>query len=514
MNKALYLPAVLFGLAAGPLFGAGPEPGVTGGLSSAYPGSEGPGSELPAISRRDPLQEVSVAPREASGRTRLGTQRLAYQSLIHRDRDRPGAVAEWQPARETDIRGFVFHPRMEGQSGNAPQESDLEHQLFGLVAAHAVPAGSRGTLNLTSGWVAGNELADTAGDGTEAPARQAWSLGADASVLDSRLRVSFEEAGSGQARGMGGGLGGRRGTARRLVAEWKPDTSDGLHWHAGAEYRWVGPEFDSAANTGVTTDRERMRAEGGLEVDDWQIGVLAQRERDDVIRERPGSAERKDRYRLRTTWTPPEIGSGWWRGRPRVRMDTEFGQNERLRAPESGSAMAAYRRLQLESEFRTEAGRWGIKATRGQVPGAIDSGQAAGIDTSQLELYRDQRGFKAFPVRAQLEWRQREDRVTGTTQDRWEASFGSRTLDLHHRVDADFDLRYRHQLRSDTGLGEADMQLGGRVAWILDRPTTNRRGLALTLDAEFRDRSAASGSKDDGYRVLLTLSRHNPLAEW
>ncbi len=514
VSRALRLPALLAGMAAGPLFGAGPESGVPGALSSAYSGSAAPESELPAASRPGPLQAASVAPREASARTRLGTQKLAYHSLIHRARDRPGAIAEWQPAQQTDVRGFVFHPQLEERDGKTRQESDLEHQLFGLVAAHAVPTGGHDTLNLTSGWVAGNELTDAASDGTAAPARHAWSLGADASVLDSRMRLSFEEAGSGQASGVAGGLGGRPGSARRVVVEWNPDASDGLQWHAGAEYRWVGPEFESAANPDLTTDRERLRAEAGLGIDDWEIGVSAQREHDDVIGERPGSAERKNRYRLRTTWTPPEIDSGWWRGRPRVRMDTEFGQNERLRTPESGSAVAAYRRLELEAEVRTAVGRWGLKAMRGQVPGAIDSGQEAGIDTLHLEVYRDQRGFKAFPVRAQLDWRQREDRGTGTTQDRWQARLGSRTLELHDRVGADFDLRYRHQVRSDTGLGEADMQFGGRLAWTLDRPTAQRAGLALTLDAEFRDRSAASGSEDDGYRVLLTLSRHNPLADW
>ncbi|MGM0811341.1 hypothetical protein [Thioalkalivibrio sp.] len=517
MKRTLYLLVFYLGLAAAPLPGAAPVPGVPDVPDVGSPANSGlpePRTEGLPPPGQVALPKAAAASDEAPRHARLGVQKLAYQSLIHRDRDRPGAVAEWRPAQGTDVRGFVFHPKMHEISGNAVQESDLEHQLLGVVAAHAVPVGGSGKLKLTGGWVAGNEVAERSDTGAEALSRSAWSLGADASLLDTRLRVSIERAGSERIEGRAGSMVDRRAAARRFGAEWRPSASGGTQWHAGAEYSWVGPEFDSAANTDVKTDRERLLAEGGLEIDEWQIHLSASRERDDVIGDRSGAAEQKERYRLRTTWTPPEIGSGWWRGRPRVRMHAESGRNERLRVAESGLAAAAYRRLQLESDFSTDAGRWGVRASRGQTPGAIDAGREAGLDTAQLELYRDQRGLRAFPVRAQLEWRQRTDRWTGTTQERWEARLGSRTLVLHDRVDADFDLRYRHQGRSGAGVGETDLQLGGRIAWTLDHPTANRGGLALTLDAEFADRSAVSGSEDDDYRVLLTLSGNNPLADW
>lgn len=514
MKKTLHLLVVCVGLGVVPLLGAGPVPGLPLAVSPANPGLPERRPEGPPASGQAALPKAPPASDETPRQARLGTQKLAYQSLIHRDRDRPGAVAEWRPAQKTDVRGFVFHPQMQEASGNAVQKSDLEHQLLGVVAAHAVPIGGSGRLKLTGGWVAGNEVAERSDAGAEALSRSAWSLGADASLQDGRLRVSIERAGSERIEGRAVAIGDGRAAARRFGAEWKPDASGGSKWHVGAEYSWVGPEFDSAANTALITDRERLGGEGGLEVDAWQIALSARRERNNVVAERPGDTEQKDRYRVRTTWTPPESGSGWGRSAPRLRMDVEFGQNERLRVPGSESSVAAYRRLQLESEFSTGSGRWGVRATWGQTPGAIDSAREAGIENEQIELYRDQRDFRAFPVRGQLEWRQRADRLTGTTQERWRARLGSRPLALHEHVDADFDLRFRQQGRSGTGVGETDLQLGGRIAWTLDRPIANRGGLALILDAEFRDRSAASGSEDDGYRVLLTLSRRNPLSDW
>jgi len=502
VNKALYIPALFLSLAAGPLPGSGPSPGaavVVPSVPSALPGT---GSS-----------EVLPAAQAAVTQARFGTQKLAYESLVHQDRDRPGAVAEWQPGSQTALRGFVFHPEIKSGPQEPEESPAFEQQLFGVVAEHALPLRSGDTLKLTGGWVAGSELVDSDAHRAAPSNSLAWSLGADASLLEGRLRLVLEQAGSSTEDGTGANTG-KTAEAHRIRAEWQADRSRRLRWRAGAEYRWVGADFDSVANGDIKADRERLRSEGGIDIDDWRFRLSAQRERDNLAQDPLRRIEEVDRYQLATTWSPSDFGSDWMLGRPRLTLAAEFGHDQRFLPSESGTEVSPYHRLRLESEFRTPAGRWGLKAARGLTPGAIDSGQRPGVDVAQLELYRDQRSFQPFPVRSQLEWRQREDRMTGTTQDRWQARLGSRPIAMHERLGADFDLRYQHQVQSNTRVPQTDLRLGGRLIWTVDRPTPARSGLSLALSADYRDRQSPSTFDENGYRLLLMLSSSHPYADW
>ena len=479
-------------------------------VSAALPG---PASGAALASRQPPAQEPSTALSGPVTQSRVGTQRLAYQSLVHQDRDRPGVVAAWQPGVQTALRGFVFNPEIKAGPEVPAESTALEHPLFGVVAEHALPLKRGATLKLTGGWVAGSEENDAKADRTAPASTLAWSLGADASLAQRRFRLALEQAGSSNEEGAGVRTG-KRSEAHRIRAEWQADQSRRLHWRAGAEYRWVGPDFDSVANDAVRADRESLRSEGSVDLEDWRFRVSAQRERDNLARDPLQRTEAVDRYQLTTTWSPSDFGTDWLLGRPQLTLAAEVGHNQRWLPAESEPEVSPYHRLRLESEFRTPAGRWGLKAARGLTPGAIDSSQRLGVDVAQLEWYRDQRSFQPFPVRTQLEWQQREDRMTGTTQDRWQASLASRPVAMHERLGADFDLRYRHQVQSNTRDPQTDLHLGGRLVWTVDRPTPARSGLALTLNADFRDRPSSSSGDEDGYRLLLTLSSRHPFADW
>jgi len=513
VNKALYIPALVLSLAAGPLPGAGPSPDEAFGVPRVSPTLPGAGASGVPVGVQPPVQEISVAMPAAATQSRFGTQRLAYQSLIHQDRERPGAVAEWQPGSQTSLRGFVFHPEIKHGPQEPAESPALEQQLFGVVAEHALPLRNRDTLKFTGGWFAGSELVDSDAHRTAPSGSLAWSLGADASLLEGRLRLALEQAGSSTEDGTGTRTG-KAAEAQRIRAEWQADRSGRLRWRAGAEYSWVGPGFDSVANGDVKADRERLRSEGGVDIDDWRFRLSAQRERDNLACDPLRRIEEVDRYQLTTTWSPSDYGSDWMLGRPRLTLAAELGHNQRSLPSESGSEVSPYHRLRLESEFRTPAARWGLKAARGLTPGAIDSGGRPGVDVAQLELYRDQRSFQPFPVRTQLEWQQREDRMTGTMQDRWQARMGSRPIAMHERLGADFDLRYRHQVQSSTRDPQTDLHLGGRLVWTVDRPTPARSGLALVLSADYRDRQSSSSGEENGYRLLLMLSSSHPFADW
>jgi hypothetical protein len=503
VNKALYIPALFLSLSASPLPGAGPLPDSVAVVPSrAYMLSVDP----PALSAE--IDEPSAAMPHGNTNARFGTQKLAYQSLIHRDRDRPGAVAGWRPGLQTDVRGFVFHPEFHDRSWMPDRRPELDHQLLGVVAEHELPLTNSDTLTFTGGWVAGHELSDPYAAGEAATGTQAWSLGADASLLKAQLRLSFELAGSGGDDGGTGKVPGKRAEAHRLGAEWQASRTGPLRWHAGTEYRWVGPEFESAANDELKADRQQWRGYGGLAFHDWEILLSAQEEGDNLAGDPRRPSERVERYRVGTTWTPADAGSGWALGKPRVRVVAEQGGNEKVSASEGGEQVSPFHQLRLESEFGTAARRWGAKAARGQTPGAIDSPRSAGIETLGLELYHDQRTLKELPIKTALQWQQRQDRATGTTEERWQATLGGRPVATHDRLEAGFDLRYRHLVRSDSRDPQDDLSVAGRLVWTLDRPGPSRSGLAVSLNAHYRTPDAPVPSKgpESRYQVLLTLS--------
>lgn len=510
----LYIPALFLSLSVIPPGGAEPLPGTTASRCSTCPAISGGASPVSS-------NAIHAEPRESSGslqanrtHARFGTQKLVYQSLIHHDQDRPGAVAEWRPGLQTDVRGFVFHPDIRHGPRELAEGSDTEHQLLGVVGEHTLPFRDGDTLTLNGGLVAGNELAIPLANGATIPGTRAWSLGADVSLLESRLQLSLEQAGSGRDRGGIWVTAGSHAEASRLAAEWHADRSRAMRWHAGAEYSRVGPGFDSAANPELKADRERLRSHGGFSIEDWRLRVSAEREHDNLLGDPIKPTEEKVRYRSIITWTPSDIGNSSLFGRPQFQVDVEFGENQRVPAPGNTPEASAYSRLQLESEFRSGAGRWGVRAARSRTPGAIDSSQRAGIDIAQFELYRDQRSFKVFPVRSQLRWQQRQDLVTGTTQDRWQAFFGSKTIAMHERLSADVDLRYHYQTQSNVGAPQEDLKLAGRLVWTVDRATATRGGVVLALNADYGDRLFPASSDEGGYRLLLVLSNTNAFDDW
>lgn len=513
MNKALFLTALFLSLAVGPPLGAGSSQGTVGGVPGELGAHSGAGSQMLPAAEPLPRQESSAFTPGAATQTRFGTQNLAYQSLIHRDRARPGVISEWQPHSQTAMRGFVFHPEIKEARSEAAKSSDSQQQLFGVVAEHTLPLGSGETLKVTGGWISVSELADSKAN-PAAPSRTlAWSLGADASLFEGRLQLALEQAGSSTEEGSGASAGSRA-EAHRVRAEWQADSARKSRWRFATEYSWVGPDFDSVASDGVRADRERLRSEGDLDIDAWRFRLSAQRERDNLVHDPSRRTDEVDRYQITTTWSPSDYGSDWVLGRPRLTLAAEFGHDQRFLPFESGSEVSPYHRLRFESEFRTSAGRWGLKAARGQNPGAIDSSQRWGIDVAQLELYRDQRSFQPFPVTSRLQWQQRQDRMTGTQQDRWQLRMGSKPIAMHERLGADFDLRYRHQVQSNTRVPQKDLQLAGRLVWTVDRPTSERSGLALALSADYRERHSASRRDDEGYRLLLMLSSSHPYEDW
>jgi hypothetical protein len=488
------------------------ETGATGPAAAFAPGSR---YTAPAKDR--PMAGEGAAPRgQGATKAQFGTQKLAYQSLIHSDRDRSGAVAAWQPLSQTDVRGFVFHPEIAAESRRPARSADEEQQLLGIVVEHSIAQGAIGTWTLTGGWVAASELPDPAGPGTQTPATSAWSLGTNASTLMERLRLSFEYAGSEPDRDRPGTTGGTQAQAYRVGAELHPAPSSGEGWHVGSEYRWVGQRFDSVANSDLKPDHQRLRGYGGLDVGDLRFQLSVRRDRNNLALDPAKPTRQADQFQATTTWQPANPGPFKVLGEPRFRLDAVLGHDQIEAVTAPGPRMERSEKLQLGADFKTTGSRWGAKATHDQAPGKIDASTGAGIRGFGLELHHQQTARPFLPVRKDLQWQRREDLATATIEQRWQARLRSTNVSLHERMNGEFDLRYQERVTSPGNGREASVNLAGQLVWTMQTPAATRNGLAIALSADYPGASSQASARrpEDGYQVMLTLSTSNPLAGW
>lgn len=490
----------------------GAEPGTTVPAVALAPG--GP---YAAHGEDHPMAGDGAASRgHGATKARFGTQRLAYQSLIHSDRDRSGAVAAWQPLSQTDVRGFVFHPEIAAESKRTARATDEEQQLLGIVVEHSIARSAMGTWTLKGGWVSASELPDPAGPGAQTAATSAWSLGTNATTLMERLRLSFEYAGSEPDRGSPETTGGTQAQAYRLGAELHPTPSSGEGWHIGSEYSWVGQRFDSVANSDLRPDRQRLRGYGGLDVGDLRFRLSVRRDRNNLALDPAKPTRQADQFQTTTTWQPANTRRVNVFGEPRIRLDAVLGHDQIQAVTAPGPRTERSEKLQLGADFRTAGGRWGATATHDQAPGKIDANTGAGIRGFGVELHHQQTAHPFLPVRKDLQWQRREDLATTTTEQRWQARLRSSNVSLHERMNGEFDLRYRERVTSPGNGREASVNLAGQLVWTMQTPAATRNGLAIALSADYPGASSQTSANrpGDGYQVMLTLSTSNPLAGW
>jgi len=477
----------------------------------------GPGSPSPAAQEEHPMGGEGAAPTgHGATNAQFGTQRLAYQSLIHSDRDRRGAVAGWQPLSQTDVRGFVFHPEIAAESRRPARSTDEEQQLLGIVVEHSIARGAIGTWTLKGGWVSASELPDPDSPGAQSAATSAWSLGTNATTPMERLRLSFEYAGSDPDQDRPETTGGTQAQAYRVSAELHPARSSGEGWQVGSEYSWVGQHFDSVANSELNPDRERFRGYGKLDVGDLRFRLSVRRDRNNLTLDPAKPTRQADQFQATTTWQPanPTPVKLW--GEPRVRLDAVLGHDQIEAATAPGPRMERSEKLQLGADFNTAGGRWGAKATHNHAPGKIDANTGTGIRGFGLELHHQQTAHPFLPVRKDLQWERRQDRATATVEQRWQARMRSANVSLHERINGEFDIRYRERVTSPGNGRDASVNLAGQLVWTMQTPAATRTGLAIAFSADYPGAaSQTSASRSgDGYQVMLTLSTSNPLAGW
>lgn len=461
--------------------------------------------------------QVSATLRAGTLQARLGPQKLAWDSLIHRDLKRRGAVAAWDLGGGGRFRGFGLEGRAAPGFQRLVGADRVDCDLNGLLIEQPVLTTPHGGVDLAFGWISGVARADRAGvrDG------DAWSVAADADLLARSLRVQAEYAVSnfdwatasdGQPPPPGGA------EAYRLELEWRAADAATVDWRLGTELSEVGHRFGSLGNPALGADSRQWRTHGGLGVGAWQVDLDLRRRHDNPAREPLRPAVVRDKLQLATAWSPGEAGALDAIGIPSYKLTATIGRKRTFASgavPGGGAPAQASYAVALQGEFAQSHGLWGLRAKSGLAPGAIDAGAGAGVRSVGFDLYGDVALGAAVPLKPALTWKRRRDAVTGTRMDTWRARVGSSPVDLQADLRAAFDVAVEHRDRPGASAPALGADFGTDVVYTLQRPSSQRRGWALVLKGSLvTGSSPGSADRAPGLGLMVSLTTDHPLGGW
>ncbi len=429
----------------------------------------------------------------------LGKQKLAYESFIHKDRERSGTAANWSLGDATRVLGFGMR-------------SSAQTRLNGVVMEHRWSMPGDDQIGLAGGWISASALA---ADG--ARAGSAWSVAGDASLLARRLRLRLEHAASRSDQDTARDAPNASGMANKVAMELHARDQAAVGWHLGVEQSRVTPVFVSLANPGLATDRLSLRTYGDLHAGAWRFQWSVERWRNNLEQDKHIATVQSGKTQLAASWAPANLfGIGFF-GRPTYKLAADFGSVREVAAPAILDHTSPDNRsvdLTMQTEFVRGDWLWGVRAKRGELHRIADTG--APSRSIALDLYGDFTAMRRFPIKPTLSWQRKHKQTTGVVSEKWLAKVTSTTIELHEDLRAHVNMGLARWIQS--GLAEnADAVLfGGSMVWTLQRPHTDRTGLTLSLSGSYRDGDAlpAPAAGEDDFRLMLSLSTTNPLDDW
>jgi len=464
-------------------------------------------STLPAAGPPGPLPAKIVATLQTGSLlARVGPQALSYDSLIHKDRTDKGAVLALELGTRTLVKGFGVQSG-ERRGYQRLLGSDRASYAFnGLVAEHKLPAPEGGDVNLVAAWLSGAAHAAGTAEETGQHAGEAWSVSADTALLERRMKLHFEYAGSSLDWQHSGKT--ETGRAYSFGTEFHSAKSSPITWYLGTEIDKVAPRFGSLANPSLGDDWRRLRTYGALSTDEWKFDLSLDRRLSNLEDNAVTPTVQNQKGQFTAAWAPSQATGGLFPGRQSYKLIADYGQSERIAEapptePEQHREKAVS--VMLQTEVTHADWLWGVRAKGGEKPGKMDADDSSGVRTLALDFYGD---IAAKRLRPTVSWRRLRDQATGTTEEHWRAGLNSSAITLRDDLKADVKLTYQQRFRSDGGKGDSGFSFGANLAWRLRRAAEGRRGLMLAFSGGYLDdRGGLTGpAGSGGYRFMLSLS--------
>jgi hypothetical protein len=456
---------------------------------------------------------------------KVGHHPIAPDSLVMSGFNRRGVSATYASS--------LYATRMTGFSMRGSQVSGFQHGMGvgertdqvqgGVITAFPINRADAG-MALSAIYLSG-EAPDTglgvAGDPFSSGG-DAWSIGADGSWLDRRIRLRGEYASTAYDFDGSGSNGAEKDNGYSLLMTYKPWSQKQmgehyLDWNMGAEYKQVGTYFKSVANPGATADRKMGRLFSDIS---WGgLGVQAQ-----LAQETDNVADLVTLPRLRTrlasistsyTPTPEYTTEGeWvtgWLGHPSYSL---FGNLQRSQtitraALDPNTYLDTQTKiLGATANFSHTNWSWGINHTWTRVED--DSLQSGTPTTNESQTRSTGLDFvfnltPDYTFSPHLSWDETNYLDLGYTD---KALFWGVSLDarfIPERLTGRFDYSMNRSWVTNDSLDNTTDQFSANLTWIAVKANPSRPGVSFTLSGDYRDYkdSIVVGNDNQGYQLFL-----------
>lgn len=453
----------------------------------------------------------------------VGHHPVGPDSLVMSGFDRRGiSLGYTNPDSGAQVGAFAVH----GNSITGFQQGlgvgNEENRVQGVLARFYPVRKQDRSLQVSAVYLDGKSPeagADAVGS-DDSTGGDAWSLAADGLMLENRLRLRGEYAGTHYDFDGDGGSGAESDKAFSLLAVYKPwlqkqVAGEYLDWSYGAEFRRIGTFFRSAASPGSTADRQLTRLFSDLLWGPLQLqGQLAQ-ETDNVndiatiprLRTRLGA--------ISASYNPmPEYDE---QGQPIVgwlgQQSYTASASRQLQRTVKGATASDFtdtgtNALGVSGNFTYDRWSWGMSYNWTRV----HDGSVTGAAPTTNETQTHSTGLNAsvtlgenYTLSPHLSWDVTKHYDLGYTDRGLNSGIALDVQFIPGKFTGSLGYDMNHNYLSDDSSNTYDEQVRLNLTWYAIPAREQRPGLTLSLDGNYgnsEDRVMA-GNDSTSYQVFL-----------
>lgn len=453
----------------------------------------------------------------------VGHHPVGPDSMVMSGFDRRG-VSLGYTSEETGAQVGAFAVR--GNSITGFQQGlgvgDAENRVQGALARFYPIREQDRSLQISGVYLDGKspEAGVGVGGTDESTGGDAWSLAADGLILQNRLRLHGEYAGTRYDFDGSGGSSAESDKAFSLLAVYKPwlqkeVAGEYLDWSYGAEFRRIGTFFRSAASPGSTADRQLTRLFSDLLWGPLQLqGQLAQET--DNVNDISGIPRLRTRLGvISASYNPmPEYDEqgqpivGWLGQQSYTASASRQVQDSVSGATASDFTDTATNALGVSGNFTYDRWSWGLSYSWTRV----HDGSMAGATPTTNETQTHSTALNASLTLA--ENYTLSPRISWDVTRHYDLGYTDRGLNWGIGLDAQFipnkftgRLGYdvNHNYLSDDSSNTYGEQVAFNLTWYAIPAREQRPGLTLSLDGNYSDSEdrVTAGNDSTSYQVFL-----------
>lgn len=451
----------------------------------------------------------------ANADVRIGHQTVGASSLVMDNFRRRGVSVEGRvPTINSQFSGFILASEAINGFQRGLAIGDAEKRVDG-VTFESSPLRSRPqALYLSGTWLDGEgsdssgAVASVAGAEFGQSKGRAWSLSADSQLLDDRLRLRAEYAGTDYDFSTTDTLASQNDTAYSLLATFSDMTNSGINWNIGVENREIGTFFKSLANQALPSDRRLRRAFGGAQWTTLGFQASFEQQTDNVndIKELPRI--KTNLGSISMNWSPSS--SVGWLGSPSLAASYSRQQQTQVSTPigfllaEADNSLDS---IQANAMFAYSLGSWSLSLMNNQF--RDHAGMQADTDTNSLafdsNLLLLQQRLNLLPS---VRYDQTDDKTNQVNTVAVTYGLQSNYVIKPDKLDGSLNISLNRNQATDDTINNDVFSASMALNWRLLAAGNNRAGFDVSVSGMYNNLNdnITTSNSIDTYQIFLTLT--------